>query len=66
MAKEKVTKIEKTLPTEVIDVRKGAEDRRRVERLEKNINFSKGSKYIPNTKQSQQYRYKHKQEKLLA
>lgn len=66
MAKERGIKIEKTLPKEVIDVRNGAEDRRRAARLEKNINFAKGSKYIPNTEQSQQYRYKRKQEKLLA
>lgn len=64
--KQKQLKTEKTQPMEVTDVRKGAEDRKRVERLEKNVNFTKGSKYLPNTPLSNEYRYKRKQDKLIV
>lgn len=51
---------EETAKLEILDVRKSSEERRRVGRIIKNANFARGSKYIPNTPQTNKYRYKRK------
>lgn len=45
---------------EVLDVRKSEEERRRIGRIIKDVNFAKGSKFIPNGAEANQYRYKRK------
>lgn len=46
----------------VADATKSPEERRRATRIIKNANFAKGSKYLQNTPEAQQYRYKRKAE----
>lgn len=45
---------------EIIDATNSPADRRRVERILKNVNFVRGSKYLPNGGKANDYRYKRK------
>lgn len=56
---------EQVKETTIVDATKSPEDRRRAERLIKNHNFMRGSKYIPNGGTANDYRYKRKPENLL-
>lgn len=64
--KKAKSKLERTEPMEVTDVRKGKDERRRAERLIKNTNFIKGSKFLTNSPEANEYRYSRKPQALLS
>ncbi len=61
MKKEKAIRI----VADVLDVRTGPEERRRVERTIKANNRLKGSKFLPNTINTQKYREPQPEKRLL-